>query len=73
MPPFGISLAPLPILPPVLGAIDLNKDNRIDIVDLSILLYYYKQEGQKISQYDLNGDGKVDLIDVSILMYHWTG
>lgn len=73
LPSFGISSAPLPLLPSILEAVDLNGDNRINIIDLSILLYYYKQAGQKISQYDFNKDGRVDLVDVSILIYHWTG
>ncbi len=62
---------PPPILPPMFQAIDLNGDNRIDIVDLSILIYYEGKNGPDASRYDLNKDGTVDLVDISILMYYW--
>ena len=60
-------------MPTGLEAADLNGDNSIDIVDLSVLLYYYGQRGQGISRYDLNDNGVIDLPDISILMYYWTG
>jgi len=61
-------------LPPkILRTVDLNLDNRVDIIDLSILLYHYAKRGGAHARYDFNGDGAVDLGDISIMMYYWTG
>jgi len=40
---------------------DLNQDERVNIVDLSLLANHY---GQRDSAYDLNGDSLVDLYDL---------
>ncbi len=55
------------------GIGDLDCDNKVDIVDLSIMLFYWKQHVPKGNPADLNGDGVVDLKDLSILLYFWTG
>jgi hypothetical protein len=55
-----------------LQIVDLNADCRVDIVDLSILLYYYKKSGTPILRYDFNNNGIVDFPDISIMMYYWT-
>lgn len=52
--------------------VDLNNDCRVNLIDFSILAYWYKKP-KPLSKYDLNKDGKVDLIDFSILAYWWTG
>jgi hypothetical protein len=52
---------------------DFNCDGRVDIVDLSIILYYYQRSGASVARYDLNRNGTVDFPDISIMMYHWTG
>ena len=52
---------------------DINNDGVVDLVDLSILLYYYNKTADVQTRYDFNEDGKVDLIDISILLYYWTG
>ena len=53
---------------------DLNCDKLVNLVDVSILVYWYEREltgsGRDV---DLNGDNKIDLIDFSILASHWTG
>jgi len=51
---------------------DLNCDNRVDLVDFSIMAFWYKKINppQKI---DLNNDGKINLVDFSIMAFHWTG
>ncbi len=49
---------------------DLNGDNKVNLGDFSILLYYWGTSSQIA---DLNGDGKVDLQDLSILLFNWTG
>jgi FtsP/CotA-like multicopper oxidase with cupredoxin domain len=51
---------------------DLNNDNRVNLLDFSIIAYWYKRLGFPL-KVDLNTDGKVDLSDVSILAYCWTG
>ncbi len=51
---------------------DLNGDRRVDIQDLSILLYGFSRTGAEVLSHDLNGDGKLDIADISILFYHWT-
>lgn len=49
---------------------DLNRDGRVDIVDFSILMYWW---GRYDPCADQNADGIVNLIDLSILLYYWTG
>ena len=62
------------VQPPVKSAVkgDLNSDKRINLVDFSIVAYWYKRSSPPASS-DLNGDGKVNLVDFSILAFHWTG
>ncbi len=43
---------------------DLNVDNKVDVVDLSMLLGNYGKTGSG----DLNGDGTVGILDLSILL-----
>lgn len=56
---------------------DLNLDNRVDIVDVSILLAHWEDVYNRIVNpnplVDMNSDGRVDIIDFSILMRWWTG
>ena len=51
---------------------DLNCDNHVNLIDFSIMTFWYKKVNppQKI---DLNLDGKITLVDFSILAYNWTG
>jgi hypothetical protein len=63
---------PPPLIPPVFQMFDLNGDYRIDIVDLSILLYYYERSDDAALRCDFNKNGVVDFSDVSIMMYYWT-
>lgn len=56
----------------ITGRGDLNGDNRVDIVDFSILIYWYQKLNPPL-YIDLNGDGKIDATDFSILAYYWTG
>ena len=51
--------------------VDLSGDCRVDIIDLSILLYYYGRSGSEISRYDFNNNNTVDFPDISVLMFHW--
>lgn len=63
-------LAQLPIKAPAKG--DSNNDSRVNLVDFSIVAYWYKRPSPPVSA-DLNSDGKVDLIDFSIMAFYWTG
>lgn len=51
---------------------DTNGDKRVNLVDFSIVAYWYKRSAPP-ANVDINGDGKVDLIDFSIMAYNWTG
>lgn len=52
---------------------DLNCDGRVNLIDFSIMAYWYQRTltaaGMKA---DLTHDGKVNLVDFSILASHWT-
>jgi hypothetical protein len=51
---------------------DFNGDNKVNSIDFSILLYFWKSKPPFKNQYvDLNKDGKIDSIDFSILLYEW--
>lgn len=51
---------------------DLNQDCKVDLVDFSILAYWYLKSNFP-TEVDFNLDSKIDLIDFSILAYNWTG
>jgi len=62
---------------------DLNCDERVDIIDVSILLYWWDKHvdgtelasllDTKIESPDLDKDNFVDITDLSIQLYYWTG
>ena len=52
---------------------DLNFDGRVNIVDFSILLYFWGQKEPANRFADMNFDGIVNIVDFSIMMYWWTG
>lgn len=56
------------------GVGDLNCDMRANLVDFSIMVYWF---GRTLSgngfKADLNHDNKVNLVDFSIMASHWTG
>jgi len=52
---------------------DLNFDGKVNIVDFSILLYFWWQTKPQNICADINFDGIVNIIDFSIMMYYWTG
>jgi len=57
----------------IIRVLDFNNDGRVDIADLSVILYYYGRTGPTVARYNLDGSGKVDFVDISILFYYWTG
>jgi hypothetical protein len=51
---------------------DINADNKVNLIDFSIMAYWYKRDTiPKVV--DLNNDGLITLTDFSILAYCWTG
>lgn len=52
---------------------DLNIDGRVDLIDFSILLFYWHQRNPANLRADTNHDGFVDIVDFSIMLYQWTG
>ncbi|MFZ2072206.1 MAG: GIY-YIG nuclease family protein [Minisyncoccia bacterium] len=51
---------------------DLNNDCRVNLIDFSIMAFWYKKPSPPI-KVDLNNDAQVNLVDFSILAYNWTG
>ncbi len=51
---------------------DVNCDGRVNLVDFSIMAFWYKKNGVP-TKVDLNNDGTVTLVDFSIMAYNWTG
>ncbi len=60
------------IFQPPAGRGDLNGDGHVDLVDFSILVFWYEKTGVPAS-IDLSGDGTVTLADISIMLFYWTG
>lgn len=53
---------------------DLNRDGKVNLVDFSILLFWWNSNGGNSDpSADINGDGRVSLTDFSILLFNWTG
>ncbi len=51
---------------------DLNTDCKVDLIDFSILAYWYKRPNPP-AKLDVKKDKKIDLADFSILASQWTG
>ncbi|MCK4354832.1 hypothetical protein KAW43_00555 [Candidatus Parcubacteria bacterium] len=51
---------------------DINCDGKVNLIDFSIMLYWWEAREIKHPCVDINFDGKVNLIDFSIMLYHWT-
>ncbi len=53
---------------------DLNGDSKVNLVDFSILLFWWNTDGGNSEpSADINSDEKVNLVDFSILLFNWTG
>ncbi len=53
---------------------DSNKDGKVDAVDFSIMLFYWKTKPPYGNiRVDINKDRKVDAVDFSIMLFQWTG
>ena len=51
---------------------DLNCDNHVNLIDFSIMAYWYKRSNPPV-KVDLSSDGRITLTDFSILAFNWTG
>lgn len=51
---------------------DINRDRNVDIVDFSVLLFYWQQRNPANARADINHDGIVNIVDFSIMLYFWT-
>jgi hypothetical protein len=54
------------------GRGDVNNDCRVNLVDYSIVAYWYKRPSPP-AKVDFNSDSKVSLVDFSILAFYWSG
>lgn len=53
---------------------DLNRDGKVNLIDFSILLFWWNTNGgDSDPPADINRDAKVNLTDFSILLFNWTG
>jgi cysteine-rich repeat protein len=53
---------------------DLNRDTRINLIDFSILIFWWQTNGGDSNPpADINGNARVGLEDFSILLFNWTG
>ncbi len=53
---------------------DLNRDTRINLIDFSILIFWWgTNAGNSDPTADINGNGRVGIEDFSILLFNWTG
>jgi parallel beta-helix repeat protein len=71
--PRGAQLSPTsPTPPPTTKTGDLNNDNKVDVLDLSILLSNWDPTASKPKSIaDINNDNKVDVLDLSALLSNW--
>jgi len=51
---------------------DLNDDCQVDLIDFSILIYWFGRPDPP-TKVDLDGNRLIDLVDFSIMAYYWTG
>jgi len=52
---------------------DLNNDKKTNIIDFSILLFFWNQKIPKNPCADVNKDGAVNIFDFSIMLFWWNG
>lgn len=70
---FALAETAEPLPPPsalLCPGADLNQDGAVNLIDFSILMYWW---GSDNTCADQNQDGLVNLVDFSIMMYWWTG
>lgn len=52
---------------------DINNDGKVNIIDFSILLFYWGQRTPANACANVNQTGIVDIFDFSIMLFWWTG
>ncbi len=58
----------------VAGSSDLNRDGKVNLIDFSILIFWWGSNGGNSNPpADINSNAKVGLEDFSILLFNWTG
>ncbi len=73
-PPQNTNTSPPPVDPFAGKATaDLNGDGRVNLIDLSILLFYWQLGKPSNTRTDINSDGLVGMSDFSIMLFQWTG
>lgn len=70
---FGPIRRPRAAIPERAVSGDINGDGKTNIVDFSIMLFFWNQRNPSNPASDLNGDGIVNLFDFSIMLFWWTG
>ncbi len=70
---FGKLPSPFPAAPACNKNGDINNDKKVNLIDFSILLYFWQQRNPANPCADINRDGIVNLFDFSIMMFWWTG
>lgn len=64
------SATPVSTATPMPGKVgDLNNDNKVNVIDLSMLLS--KWNSTEVTNADLNNDGRVNVIDLSMMLSQW--
>jgi len=54
-------------------AADINCDGSVNLIDFSIMLFYWNKSNPANPRADINKDGTVNIVDFSIMLYYWTG
>lgn len=52
---------------------DINNDKKVNLIDFSIMLFFWQQRNPSNPAADINQDGAVNLFDFSIMLFWWTG
>lgn len=67
------TLPPSPSPSPTGKVGDVNRDNRVNLIDIGILIDNYDSTNPTNPRADINGSGRVDLIDIGLIIdnYEW--
>lgn len=65
--------SPIPIICIGKSSADLNCDGRVNLIDLSVLLFFWQQRSPSNNRADISDEGQVGMVDFSILLFQWTG
>ncbi|KKW01316.1 MAG: hypothetical protein UY34_C0014G0007 [Parcubacteria group bacterium GW2011_GWA2_48_9] len=52
---------------------DINCDGSVNLIDFSIMLFFWQQTSPSNARADINADSVVNIVDFSIMLFHWTG